>query len=222
MFGLSSAKVLPQPYAPTDFTSSFTSPNLPSAQMDMVCNFCKRDVGGHLLASSAQVVIASPVASSQQLENMLNGTFTSPNSPIGAAKSALKPRAKNLPQLLPSLPKATRYPSYGLGVDVDFKFNVRPVQEDTSAKALLSDVCILMNPGAPFRNGMPATVPSITPTPSWMLKVPLEVPPMTGSFCCCHWRVVASSTPSKVANVMSETAWCNNVATTVLNSMVKK
>ena len=38
-----------------------------------------------------------------------------------------------------------------------------------------------MNPGA-FRKGTIATVPSNTPTLSLMVKVPIDFPPITGSF----------------------------------------
>jgi len=46
---------LEHPYAPTDFTSNFTSAALPSAQTDRVCNFCNRSVVGQNSGLSAHV-----------------------------------------------------------------------------------------------------------------------------------------------------------------------
>merc|ERR1719444_13400 len=96
-------------------------------------------------------------------------------------------------------------PGYFAGVDVDLMVRDNPSQAETSGNALLSLVEVLMKPGAD-KNGTLATVPSMMPTPSVTEKVPLDFPPMTGSFCCFQVRVVACSAPSKVTTDTSPRA----------------
>merc|ERR1719238_2030512 len=90
--------------------------------------------------------------------------------------------------------KVTRKPSYS-GVELlTVKTRLPPKAEETSGN--LPSAAALMKPGAD-NDGTFTTSPSSTPAPPLKLHVPLDLPPMTGSFKALNSNVV-SSVPSKV------------------------
>ena len=67
----------------------------------------------------------------------------------------------------------------------------------------LPSAAALMKPGA-LRDGTSATTPFITPMPFSTFQVPVDCPPMTGSFSSLKVKVVPGA-PSKVTSGTCET-----------------
>merc|ERR1719158_372431 len=100
-------------------------------------------------------------------------------------------------------------PSYGSEVLASITIDE---QEEISGKSPLS-VSALMKPGA-LNDGTSTTWPSKTPRPFWTENVPVDRPPITGSFISVNLCDVDSA-PSKVTNVIDDDAAEGNVARAV-------